>query len=704
MSGFLCSMVGASFTVAAAAVVVRSKKGITANGNAKISTAQSQFGGASALFDGTSDYLTVAGPGFNWGTGDFTVEAWVRHTAINDQQVYWDFRTTGTNHHIFYITSGNKLEYYDGSAYTGTTSLATNTWYHVAVSRSSGTLKIFLNGAQEISTSNAGNHSSVGPMVISSDQTFLSTNSVNGYMDEIRVSNTARYTTTFTPSTTAFVNDDNTLLLIHANGTNNSTFFDDDNGSRKQAGISAIGNAQVDTAQSKFGGASALFDGTGDYLTIPHDSTLSLTDYSNWTVECWVRLTEGTSRTILNKDGVAGSLYPGYTFYTNGSKQVNFGVGGSAGNWVTVTRSTALADNTWYHLAGVKNGSTITFYVDGVSAGTTTFVGYADQSRALLIGWEQDGTYMYGHIDEVRISNSARYTTTFTPSTTASVNDVNTVLLIHADGTDASTVFEDDNSGTPTVAPSTAVSFDGTNDFYEATGITTSATDSKYLTIAFTWFHATGDNSRNQHFMTARLGTTNGENGWEVCIQSGRFRYSSYDNTGSSTDMVYGDYAGPTENAYNQIVAYVDHTSFANCKYYLNGVDRTANLLNGAAIGAVSLGNNNINWGSSNVSIKIGEQNTTAGYNSGFDDFLGRISQIYCHNASGAPDINKFWHFGSNRPRDLGTTGTTTGLAQPLIYHYGNTTTFPTNNGTGFNAYTLTATGNIATADGPTYA
>ena len=72
-----------------------------------------------------------------------------------------------------------------------------------------------------------------------------------------------------------------------------------------------------------------------------------------------------------------------------------------------------------------------------------------------------------------------------------------------------------------------AVAFDGTNDYYEAAGLTTTATDSKYLTIAFTWFHASGGNSRNQHFMTARLGTSNGENGWEVCIQSGRFRYSS---------------------------------------------------------------------------------------------------------------------------------------------------------------------------------
>jgi hypothetical protein len=248
-----------------------------------------------------------------------------------------------------------------------------------------------------------------------------------------------------------------------------------------------------------------------------------------------------------------------------------------------------------------------------------------------------------------------------------------------------------------------AVSFDGTGDLYSAASLSTTATDSKYLTIAFTWFHASGGNSRNQHFMTARLGTANGENGWEVCIQSGRFRYSSYDNSGASTDMVYGDYEGPTENAWNQIVAYIDHTSFANCRYYLNGVDRTSNLLNGGAIGAVNLGNNNINWGTTNANIRIGVQNATAGYNSNFSDFLGRISQIYVHNEAGTPGIWKFWNTTTNLPLDLGTNGTATGLAQPLIYHYGNTSTFPTNNGTGFNAYTLTATGDVTGAEGPTY-
>lgn len=253
------------------------------------------------------------------------------------------------------------------------------------------------------------------------------------------------------------------------------------------------------------------------------------------------------------------------------------------------------------------------------------------------------------------------------------------------------------------VAANAAVAFDGTGDYYQAAGpLTTTATDSKYLTIAFTWFHPTGGNSRNQHFMTAHLGTVSGENGWEVCIQSGRFRYSSWDNSGSNTDIIYGDFPA-TENAWNQMVAYVDHTLFSNCKYYLNGVDRTANLLNGAAFGEISLANLNINWGATNASIKIGVKDASAQYSTAFSDFLGSIAQIYAHNAVGAPTISNYWNTTSSRPKDLGTTGVTTGLVRPLIYHYGTTATFGVNNGTGFNAYTLTGNGNVVSAIGPTY-
>jgi len=61
---------------------------------------------------------------------------------------------------------------------------------------------------------------------------------------------------------------------------------------RRKVGVTAIGNAQVDTAQSKFGGASALFDGTGDYLALNSQSAgpALIPATTTFSAEMWIRL------------------------------------------------------------------------------------------------------------------------------------------------------------------------------------------------------------------------------------------------------------------------------------------------------------------------------------------------------------------------------------------------------------------------------
>jgi hypothetical protein len=253
---------------------------------------------------------------------------------------------------------------------------------------------------------------------------------------------------------------------------------------------------------------------------------------------------------------------------------------------------------------------------------------------------------------------------------------------------------------------SLATSFSGSGTYYESTNFSTAVIgDGPALSVAFTWFHPTGGNSRNQHFMTGRFGTANGENGWEICLQGGRMRYSSYDNSGASTDMVYGDGQFTVENAWNQMVVYIDHSSFANCVWIVNGVDRTSSLLNGAAVGAVNLTNNNINWSnaSATTSIRIGSQNPTAGYNSGFSDFQGSISQISVYAVATPPLIEKYWDTTLNLPRNLGVNGRNNGFVSPPIYHYGGANTFDTNSITFWGNYKMTAYGNPTTVEGPTF-
>ena len=95
-------------------------------------------------------------------------------------------------------------------------------------------------------------------------------------MDEIRISNVARYTATFSVATSAFSNDDNTMLLmhcdgpsgssftapttaftndsytkllLHADGSNDGTTFTDSSGSAHT--VTAAGGAHTDTAIKK---------------------------------------------------------------------------------------------------------------------------------------------------------------------------------------------------------------------------------------------------------------------------------------------------------------------------------------------------------------------------------------------------------------------------------------------------------------------
>ena len=94
--------------------------------------------------------------------------------------------------------------------------MANDTWYHLAWSRSSGTLKMFVDGSQEFSGSEDTDCTD-DQLTIGADYGTYSGahHCIDGYLDEIRVSDTARYTAGFTPSTTAFVSDANTKLLIH---------------------------------------------------------------------------------------------------------------------------------------------------------------------------------------------------------------------------------------------------------------------------------------------------------------------------------------------------------------------------------------------------------------------------------------------------------------------------------------------------------
>ena len=214
--------------------VARAINTITVSGNAQLSTVQQKFGASSLLLDGTGDYLSIASDtNFGFGSGDFTIEGWFWKNSAS-QMLLFDQRTSSASQLSVYVesnASGNLRLFVNGSyVLTSSNAMTTSTWNHVAISRVSGVTRFFINGTVSTNTyADTNNYGTTKPLVIGA--TFAGGTAFNGYIDDIRISKgVGRYTTTFTPSTTAFVGDGSTVLLLHMDGANGSTTILDDAG------------------------------------------------------------------------------------------------------------------------------------------------------------------------------------------------------------------------------------------------------------------------------------------------------------------------------------------------------------------------------------------------------------------------------------------------------------------------------------------
>jgi len=179
---------------------------ITANGNVQISTAQSKFGGASGLFDGSGDYLrTAALSSLAPGTGAFTIEFWVRWADRTGAQTPFSFAgifdITKNAGHTF--ATGNIMT--TASSLTSTTAFVNNQWYHVAVSRGTGAARLYVDGVEESSVS--GTNLNLSTTNVWIGRRVTTNYYLNGYIDDLRLTiGVDRYTANFTPPTAQLPN------------------------------------------------------------------------------------------------------------------------------------------------------------------------------------------------------------------------------------------------------------------------------------------------------------------------------------------------------------------------------------------------------------------------------------------------------------------------------------------------------------------
>lgn len=218
--------------------------------------------------------------------------------------------------------------------------------------------------------------------------------------------------------------DASNSVLLHFDGADASTTFTDSSPSPKT--FTRAGNAQIDTAQSKFDGSSGLFDGTGDWLTTPDVAALEFGS-ADFTVDGWFNCNAagGTARAICGKaiDGfTAGWLIRRNTdntivVYARESSQ-------AGGVFLQGLSQYTNALNTgWHHVAFVRSGNVFSLYIDGVLEATRTeSFTIADNAAVFAVAsWGTTGTNdaWLGWIDEFRVSNVARWTEPFALPTTA---------------------------------------------------------------------------------------------------------------------------------------------------------------------------------------------------------------------------------------------------------------------------------------------
>lgn len=214
-------------------------------------------------------------------------------------------------------------------------------------------------------------------------------------------------------STATCYDTSDTVLMLHMDGADASTTFTDSDDGAKT--VTVGGNVQIDTAQSKFGGASGLFDGTGDYIQIASHADFALA--GDFTIDYWVRFNSFASEQQQYIWGTSATTNNAFSIHSTGGGRFDIFVGTTAGNFVSFT----ISNSTWYHVAVTRSSSTAKLFVDGVQKDSWTasnaitqdsviFGTYSDFSSRALNGW----------IDELRIvKGTAVWTSGFTPPSSA---------------------------------------------------------------------------------------------------------------------------------------------------------------------------------------------------------------------------------------------------------------------------------------------
>jgi hypothetical protein len=347
-------------------------------------------------FDGT-DYLTVADGSndFTFGTGAYTVEGYLYPTTLTGNgDANPRFFCCGTpsassnrNQLQIVLTATGQIRLdTNSSTYTSTAGdVVANRWQHIAVARDgSGNLKAFVDGRQVLTQSSVNNNITNNDGISLGIEAGVSSR-FTGFMSNVRIlKGTALYTSSFTPPAAPLTNITNTKLLCCQSNTSaesaavgqkavllnaplSSTPFADS--SPTGATITNNGSiTAVSAGTNSFNITNAASQNGSDQWFTTNNTNISF--QGTWTVDIYFKLDSSASGFNALINSGYGTQTTHYMYIGLDDDEKPYIETSSSGS--RTTASSALSKNVWYHGRVTQDGSTMTFYVNGISVVTKT--------------------------------------------------------------------------------------------------------------------------------------------------------------------------------------------------------------------------------------------------------------------------------------------------------------------------------------------